>query len=748
MDRIVQGGDKMYDKNGTKLIGVITASASQSEQRQLLEGITAQAQKLGAATAVFSNIYNSAEYFADVEVENRIYDLIISQKLDGLILTAESFLNPVIQQSIYEKITAGTDVPVVVTGAVLEGFTCVDNDVEADLADITNHLIEVHGFTDIDLLTGWAGLETSMQRLHGYRKALEAHGIVFDERKVIYGDFWMSAGEKLAAEYISGKRRLPQAIICVNDYMAYGLCDAFLSAGISLPDDVTIVGYEYVGERFYHAPILTTYQRNRRAVGAQAVNLLWEKITGFHPESVSLSGSMVCGDTCSCGMDKQLLDKELQTTRREQFYSKLNLVGNFEQQLTLCRSIEDYVNVLQQFAYLIRDIRGLHLCLYENWCSTEISGGTAQETETMVCHRVISEKNLTDEPVFYHKYVLFPDEVPLSESGDVLYFCPIFFSGRELGYFILQYDHPDCYDIIFRDWLKIAANALEFLRMKNDIGTLLECRNLSEFHDSITGLYNVTGLQQELSRPLLQAAQNGGNVLLLLLRAELFFDSSPLDSQDLSVRMDVELAENLKKMASPRDTFCARLSDKLYVFAAVGHYTEKQRLLLTDKLQTLIDHAPLYSRHCGLDSLVICGLCEEAEAFQFKDSLRTLQTVLNQRTAELTELRRHPAYRDYAALRNMLCRSPEEKWDVEKSCRDFRLSAGHFRAMYKTLFGISFHQDVIRSRISMAKYLLLTTALSLPTVAYRCGYEDDKYFLRQFRQMTGMSPNVYRSSTP
>ena len=45
----------MYGKDGTILIGVITANASQSEQRQLLEGITSQAEKLGAVTAVFTN---------------------------------------------------------------------------------------------------------------------------------------------------------------------------------------------------------------------------------------------------------------------------------------------------------------------------------------------------------------------------------------------------------------------------------------------------------------------------------------------------------------------------------------------------------------------------------------------------------------------------------------------------------------------------------------------------------------------
>lgn len=734
----------MYDDSRKPLIGIITASASQSEQRQMLEGLISQAQKLGAATAIFSNIYNSAEYFADVQVENKIYDLIVSKKLDGLILTAECFLNPDVQQQIYRHLLERTDIPITTTGARIDDFGYADNDVEKDLEDIVRHLTEVHGFTDIDFLTGWADMETTQLRVRGYRNVLNAHGIPFDRSKVIYGDFWMSAGEKLAEEYLNGTRRLPQAVVCANDYMAYGLCDTLLSGGISVPEDVTVVGYEYTGERYYHAPILTTYQRNRKAVGAQAVNVLWEMMTGTKPEPVSTAGYIVLGDSCSCGSDMKLLNRELQTIRREHFYSNLNLVGNFEQQLTVCRSIRDYIDVLQQFAYLIRDVQGLHLCLYENWCSTEITGGTPQDTETMIYYRVITQKNVTDEPVYFHKSELFPSAVPQSDSGDILYFCPIFFSGREMGYFILQYEKPDCYDIIFRDWLKIAANALEFLRMKNDIGTLLECRNLSEFHDSITGLYNRRGLENELRRPL-KSAEMADSVLLMVVRTELFADNSSLDRQEMSVRMDLELAENLKNIAKPKNTFCAKLSDKLYAVAAVGSYAEENGRLLADKLSTLIRHAPLYRERCGLDSLVICVQCRPARDFRLSAVLMELEQEVQHKTAQLTACRQHTNYKEYAALRDTLYHRPQQGEDVQQTCRKFHLSYGHFRATYKELFGISFHQDVIRSRISFAKYLLLTTALSLPAIAGKCGYEDDKYFLRQFRQLTGMTPNRYRS---
>ena len=82
------------DTGKRPLICVITARASQSEQRQLLKGILSKADELGIDIAVFSNVYNFVEYFADTEVENKIYELVHSERLDGVILTSESFIYP------------------------------------------------------------------------------------------------------------------------------------------------------------------------------------------------------------------------------------------------------------------------------------------------------------------------------------------------------------------------------------------------------------------------------------------------------------------------------------------------------------------------------------------------------------------------------------------------------------------------------------------------------------------------------
>ncbi len=728
------------------LIGIITASACQSEQRQLLDGIISQAQKYGAYTVILSNIYNSSEYYAKIEIENMIYDLISSKRIDGLILTAESFLNDDLRNYIHDQIISRSDIPIVITGFKMPGYPYINNNIRSDFENLVKHLVEVHGFTDIDLLTGHDYIETSHERKDGYKQILTSNGITYDENKVIFGDYWMSSGEKLAWEYINGERRLPQAVICANDYMAFGLLDTFLENGISVPDDVTVVAYEYIGERFYHAPILTTYRRNRRAVGQQAFNMLWEKMYGEKTEPVSIEGKMIYGSSCPCQIDNNILSKELQAVRREQYYSQLNLVGNFEQEINLCRSISDYITILQQFTYLIRDVNGVHMCLYENWCSSDFSSSSAESntSDTMVYYRIITQNPSPGKPIFFNKYDFFPDEACIENNGDVFYLCPIFFSGREFGYFIIQYNKADTYDIIFRDWIKIASSALESLRMRNDIYTLLESRNLSEHHDSVTGIYNERGLKNELIRSL-NSASPDDSILMVLIRTELFTDNTPLDRQNISVRIDIDIAEKLKSESVKKDTFCAKIADNLYVFCSIGSFDEKYEQLVCDRIHTLISHSPIYSENCSIDSLVICSRTSTVSEFSLSDSPNILKELLNEEIRKRSDIRKHPNYSDYLRLRNELYLNPEKDRNAQDTCRDFRLSYGHFRATYKELFGISFHQDVIRSRISYAKYLLLTTAMSIPSIAFKCGYEDDKYFMRQFRQLSGMTPNFFRS---
>lgn len=729
--------------NGKPLIAIVAARVSEREQRIMLDGIMKRADSLGYYTAVISNIYNFAE-FAHIEVENKIYELAESDRIDGIIFLAESVIGTPTQQFIYNKITKNK-VPIIVTGTELEGHICINNDVREDLRDIARHLTDVHGYTDIHVLTGPENIETSRKRVEGVRDALLEKGADLPAENVIYGDFWISSGKALAMEYIDGKRNLPKAIVCTNDYMAYGLIDTFLMYNIDLPDDVTVIGYEYSGGRFYHSPILTTYLRNRPAIGERAVSELHFILTGEKPEEIPLGGCMICGDTCSCGIDKKYLREELEEVHREKFHNSMTVCGNFEQQLALCRSLNDYIGALQAYAYLIRNLKGLYLCLYEDWCNLNEKSqlDVSSNDKMMTLYRIFSPLNADSAPMYFRRNKLFTEELYGAGEKMFLYFVPMFTYGIDMGYFIFQYTEPDGYDPVTTDWLNAAVNALNVLRMKNDINELLENNNLTAFHDTLTGLYNKEGLLRELKTSLANAEKET-MFSAVMVKLGIFSDHSRIDEKEQQIKLDVETAGCLKKFALDSRAFCARLPGERYVCAVLGKLPEDYDKTITDRLKTLIVHSNIFKEFKKSDMIVHSGATVPASEVSPEEILEKLSEEINDMTAELYDKRKSSGYGDYIDLRTAIYAAPEKKWDAQEVCREFHLSCGYFRAAYKKTFGVSFHHDLIQSRISLAKYLLMTTSLNLTAIAQRCGYEDDKYFLRQFRQQTGVSPNLYR----
>jgi AraC-like DNA-binding protein len=336
-------------------------------------------------------------------------------------------------------------------------------------------------------------------------------------------------------------------------------------------------------------------------------------------------------------------------------------------------------------------------------------------------------------------------ELPGSGGKGFYYFVSIFSAGIDLGHIILQYTHPDVYDPIFIDWHQAAINALCSLQMRNDINLLLECRNLSEFHDSATGLYNKAGLMHELGMASKQCSEDD-KLLVVLIRTSLFNNDIRIDEQYTAVRIDTELAENFRRLAYNSNEFLAKISDKLYAFAAVGNYNEDNAELIIDKINAVICHSPLYIQNCGIDSSVCVASVSSAANADIDGIIRNLSEKITDKIRQLSEKREDPQYCTFLNTRSKMYLEPNNDWDAQKICRDYHLSYGHFRATYKELFDISFHKDLIASRITYAKYLLITTSVSLSAIAYKCGYDDEKYFMRQFRQLTGFTPNNYRDS--
>jgi DNA-binding LacI/PurR family transcriptional regulator len=197
-------------------------------------------------------------------------------RVDGVIL-----VSPHIPVSRVES--AAGDVPLVVVCRSLRSnvVDTVSNDerVGAELA--VGHLVEL-GHRQITHIDGGRGAG-GPQRREGYRRAMRKHGL---PARIVHGDFTEESGARAVSELLAGDG-LPTAIFAANDVSAVGALDRLEQAGLRVPEDVSLIGYDNTSLSAMHHMSLTTIDQPRAAMGRLAFETLLERIGRARPAAVN-----------------------------------------------------------------------------------------------------------------------------------------------------------------------------------------------------------------------------------------------------------------------------------------------------------------------------------------------------------------------------------------------------------------------------------------------------------------------------
>jgi LacI family transcriptional regulator len=164
------------------------------------------------------------------------------------------------------------------------------------------HLLNL-GHRRIAFINGPEGWDSSVNRLAGYREELLDSEVKFEPSLVYQGDWQVQSGYSAAQELLNLPVR-PTAIFAANDLMALGVIYAAQAMGLSVPQDVALVGYDDRDFTGFVRPALTTIQMPCEKMGQAAADSLMQLIKGEKDviEPMRVQGQLVVRQ--SCGMHK------------------------------------------------------------------------------------------------------------------------------------------------------------------------------------------------------------------------------------------------------------------------------------------------------------------------------------------------------------------------------------------------------------------------------------------------------------
>jgi len=227
----------------------------------------------GVAKEAQSNRYSVilCDANEDPDLERHYLSTLFSRRVDGVLLAPTSSASA--QESRIHK-----RFPIVLIDRVPPGFTgdAVVADNFGGAHDGTRHLIEL-GHRQIAIITGNLNLSNGLDRLEGFRKALQEEHLALPDEYVQHGDFQLESGYRCGLELM----RLPTpptAIFSCNNKMTLGLLRALGELHVRCPESVSILGFDDFEWSACFTPQLTTIAQPTTEMGRLAMQLLLRKL--------------------------------------------------------------------------------------------------------------------------------------------------------------------------------------------------------------------------------------------------------------------------------------------------------------------------------------------------------------------------------------------------------------------------------------------------------------------------------------
>ncbi len=299
VSRVVNNYPNVPPETREKVIAVIqkygyvphASARSLAGKSNRIIGIFITNLNLSSKTRIFENVYFSPFTAASIDYAGELgYNILVMMinTKDDFRKVRDLFSNKTLSggifigapnnaAEIFDLVNAGYKLVIIDQEQrhdALKGIHTIVNSNNFDGAYMaTKHLIE-GGHRAIAHICGDLGKFSGIKRLEGFKKAMNEAGLPINDAYIVHGDFTEESGFRCARQLLQSGRKYPTAIFASNDDMAIGAMKAIKAAGLSIPGDISIVGYDDIRMAAYVSPALTTIRSSILEMSSIAVKNL------------------------------------------------------------------------------------------------------------------------------------------------------------------------------------------------------------------------------------------------------------------------------------------------------------------------------------------------------------------------------------------------------------------------------------------------------------------------------------------
>ena len=471
--------------NGKKIVALCTYGILEPQIFRFISDLNEMLRADNGQMFVYAmntEIGNGGEFYI---AESAVFDLVPYDKVDAVVIMAERIKGDDVVQHIIDRSNA-CDVPAIVIDGDFDGVSLVKYDYAKGFEAVVRHIIEDHHVRRPHFMAGKRHNEFSKERIKVFKKVIAENGIEYDDSMLSYGEFWSVPAREAAAELLK-RDQLPEAVICANDIMAINVCDVFESAGVSVPGQVLVSGFDGLDEAFLSKPGVTTAICDSHTLAKTIMDVLRRSFNGERNIQSWIAPTFIANESCGCPrVDLKSLSSVHEFNNRFYHHSDdIHIMQNLTAVIMGSTAIEEC-------GYHIRHSYTENLCcVIEDACFDGERNYFLEDVENTTKTVIFDVYDTEDKPHPYDPEGVIPHLDFLMEKGYPLIFNAMEYMGKTIGFICYSFEK---YNLI--DYAKTPSLTNSISMGLGGFITLHYQRYLRERikkmyqNDELTGLYN------------------------------------------------------------------------------------------------------------------------------------------------------------------------------------------------------------------------------------------------------------------